>query len=70
MGVMNRRNAVLGWTVWQIAKRVAKRKAKDALPSFDPETKRPNRSLVFAVVGALAGVLWFWWRSEEDEGPG
>ena len=70
MGVMNRRNAVLGWTVWQVAKRVAKRKAKDALPSFDPETKRPNRSLVFAVVGALAGVLWFWLRGEEDEGPG
>ena len=70
MGVMNRRNAVLGWTVWQVAKRVAKRKAKGAIPSFDPETKRPNRSLVFAVVGALAGVLWFWWRGEEDEEPG
>jgi hypothetical protein len=67
---MNRRNAVLGWTVWQVAKRVAKRKAKDALPSFDPETKRPNRSLVFALVGALAGVLWFWRHGEEDEGPG
>ena len=68
MAVVNRRNAVLGWTVWQVAKRVAKRKAKDAVPSIDPETKRPNKSLVFAAVGALAGLLWFWWHGEEDEG--
>ena len=70
MGVVNRRNAVLGWTVWQVAKRVAKRKAKGAVPSIDPDTKRPNRSFVFAVVGALAGLVWFWWRGEEHEAPG
>ena len=70
MSIVNRRNAVLGWTVLQVAKRVAKRKAKDAVPSFDLDTKRPNTSLIFAVVGAVAGVLWFWWRGEEDEGPG
>ncbi|HEX6703035.1 MAG TPA: hypothetical protein VF101_20085 [Gaiellaceae bacterium] len=70
MAIVNRRNAVLGWTVWQVAKRVAKRKAKDAVPSFDPGTKRPNKSLVFALGGALAGLLFFWWRNEEDEAPG
>jgi len=59
MGVMNRRNAVLGWTVWQVAKRVAKRKAKDAVPSIDPETKRPNTSLVASLLGSVAGALWF-----------
>jgi hypothetical protein len=70
VGVVNRRNAVLGWTVWQVAKRVAKRKAKGAVPSFDAETKRPNKSLVFAVVGALVGVAFFWWRGGDgDEGP-
>lgn len=67
MGIVNRRNAVLGWTVWQIAKRVAKRKAKDAVPSFDTETRRPNKSLVFAVVGALAGLAFFWWRGGDDD---
>jgi hypothetical protein len=70
MSIVNRRNAVLGWTVWQVAKRVAKRKAKAAVPSFDPDTKRPNTSLVFALVGGLAGVVWFWWHGEGDEGPG
>jgi hypothetical protein len=70
MGIVNRRNALLGWTVWQVAKRVAKRKAASAVPSFDLEAKRPNTTLVFAVVGALAGLLWFWWRGhEEEEGP-
>jgi hypothetical protein len=70
MAIVNRRNAVLGWTVWKVAKRVARRKAKDAVPSFDPETKRPNKSLVFAIAGAFAGALWFWWRGEEDDGQG
>jgi hypothetical protein len=70
MGVMNRRNAVLGWTVWKVGKRVAKRKAKSAVPSIDPETKRPNTSLVASLLGAAAGAFWFLWRrrGEEDKG--
>jgi len=68
MGMLNRRNAVLGWTVWQIGKRVAKRKAKDAVPSIDRDTKRPNKSLVFAIVGALVGLAWFWWRADDELG--
>ena len=60
MGIVNRRNAVLGWTVWKVTKRVAKRKAKGAVPSVDPETKRPNKSFVASLLGAAAGALWFW----------
>jgi hypothetical protein len=67
MGVVNRRNAVLGWTVWKVGKRVAKRKAKAAVPTVDPETKRPNKSLVASVVGAAAGALWFVRRRKGDE---
>jgi hypothetical protein len=67
MGVVNRRNAVLGWTVWKVGKRVAKRKAKGAVPSVDPETKRPNKSLVASVVGTAAGALWFVRRRKGDE---
>ncbi|TMK65084.1 MAG: hypothetical protein E6G53_06650 [Actinobacteria bacterium] len=59
MGIVNRRNAVLGWTVLQVGKRVAKRKAKAAVPSIDAETKRPNKSLWASLVGAVAGGLWF-----------
>jgi hypothetical protein len=67
MAIVNRRNAVLGWTVWRVAKRVAKRKAKDAVPTIDRESKRPNKSLVFAFLGALGGLLWFK-RRGGDEG--
>jgi hypothetical protein len=62
MGIMNRRNAVLGWTVWQVGKRVAKRKAKGALPGTVEDSKRPNRSAVVSALAALGGALWFWRR--------
>jgi len=61
MGIVNRRNAVLGWTVWQVGKRVAKKKAKGAVPGVDPETKRPNKPAVIAGgLAAASGALMFW----------
>ena len=33
MGIVNRRNAILGWAVWKIATNVAKSKAKRAVPT-------------------------------------
>jgi hypothetical protein len=68
MGVVNRRNAVIGWTVWQVGKRLAKRKAKAAVPTIDPETKRPNKPAILAAVAALGGLLLFW-RKKSDELP-
>ena len=59
MGIVNKRNAVVGWTVLKVGKRIAKRKAKAAVPNVDPETKRPNTSLVASLVGTVAGALWF-----------
>jgi hypothetical protein len=59
MGIVNRRNAVVGWVVLKVGKRVAKQKAKAAVPSVDPETKRPNTSLVASLLGTVAGALWF-----------
>ncbi len=32
MGIVNRRNAVLGWGVWKVAKRFGKQKARAAVP--------------------------------------
>ncbi len=66
---MNRRNAVLGWTVWQLGKRVAKRKAKGAVPTVDPETKRPNKPAVIAALATIGGLLMFWRKKGSDEGP-
>jgi hypothetical protein len=68
MGIVNRRNAMLGWTVWQVGKRVAKRKAKGAVPGVDPETKRPNKPAIIAGLAAVGGLLMFWRRKGSDEG--
>jgi hypothetical protein len=70
MGVFNRRNAAVGWLAWAVGKRVIKKKAKDAVPSVDPETKRPNKSAIALAVAGLAGALTFWRsRSDGDEAP-
>ena len=58
MGIVNRRNAVLGWGVWNVGKRMMKRKAKGAAPSV--EGGRPNKSLLAVSVAGLAGALTFW----------
>ena len=60
MGVFNRRNAAVGWLTWMVGKRVLKKKAKGAVPSVDPETKRPNKSAVALAVAGLVGALTFW----------
>jgi len=67
MGVLNKRNAILGWTVWQVGKRVAKRKAKDVVPGVD-ESKGPKKSAIAAALAGLGGALWFWRRRSGDTG--
>jgi hypothetical protein len=67
MGIVNRRNAVLGWTVWSIGKRVAKRKAKQAVPSIDAETHRPNKSLVALLIAGAVGTAELVRRRSSDE---
>ena len=68
MSILNRRNAVLGWSVWQVSKRVAKRKAKQALPGRVDDTRRPNRGAIASALAAVGGALWFWRRKRGDEG--
>jgi LPXTG-motif cell wall-anchored protein len=61
MGILNRRNAILGWLFWQTTKQVAKRKARKAVPAIDGETKRPNRAaLILGALVAAGGALLFW----------
>jgi hypothetical protein len=57
VGIVNRRNAVIGWAVWKIAKRTAKKRARDAKPGI--EDGKPNTSLVAVVLAAAAGALAF-----------
>jgi hypothetical protein len=67
MGIINRRNAVLGWGVWKVAKRVGRRKVKAAVPSAG-ERAVLNKSAIASIFAAVAGALWFW-RKKSDERP-
>ena len=65
MGIVNRRNAVLGWGVWTIGKRVAKRKAKSAAPTV--ESGRPSKSLLALTIAGAVGALTFWRRHRDSD---
>jgi hypothetical protein len=70
VGILNRRNALLGWTVWQFGKRMAKRKAKEALPKVDTESRRPNKPALVAALMGLGAALMFWRKkSSGDDSP-
>jgi len=60
MSVFNRRNAAVGWVALAVGKRVLKRKAKNAVPSIDPESKKPNRSAIALLLASGVGALTFW----------
>ena len=68
MGIVNRRNAVVGWLAWTAGKRVARRKVRAAVPAIDAESRRPNRGAVASAVAAGAGALWFWRKRRERAG--
>jgi hypothetical protein len=57
VSMINRRNAVMGWAVWKVAKRVGRKKARDVAPSV--EGGKPNKSLVAVVLAAVAGASAF-----------
>jgi hypothetical protein len=57
MGLVNRRNALLGWAVWTATKRMAKQKARAAGRS--DESRGPNKRAVAAGIAAVGGALLF-----------
>lgn len=57
----------MGWLAWGVGKRVLKRKARDAVPSVDPETKKPNKSAIALAVAGVFGAATFW-RKRSDGG--
>lgn len=61
MTIVNRRNAILGWSVWQVGKMAAKRKAKQAL-EVDSGGKRPGKTAAAAGLAAAAGGALLIWR--------
>ncbi len=68
MSVVNRRNAAFGWAAWKIVKRTMKKKAGDAVPSVDPDSKRPNKSAIaLALLIASAVGVGVFWRSRSGD---
>jgi hypothetical protein len=62
VGIFNRRNAAVGWVTWVVGKRLLKKKAKGAVPTVDPETKRPNKSAIALLLAGSVGAVTFWRR--------
>jgi hypothetical protein len=69
MGIVNRRNALLGWAVWKIASNVAKSKAKRAVPGTDSGKPRLIKRVAIVAVGfaAATGAAVIFWRKKSDE---
>jgi hypothetical protein len=65
MGIVNRRNAWIGWTVVKLGKRQARRKAKDVVPSEAPSGKLA--AALAAGLAAVVGVLTFWRRRKGSD---
>ena len=59
----------MGWVSWLVAKRVLKKKAKDAVPGTVEGSRRPNKGAIAAGIAAVVGVLWFWRKSSDDDEP-
>jgi hypothetical protein len=66
MGIVNRRNAVVGWAAIKIGKRVAKSKASAVVPGTVDDSLRPNKSAIALTLAAIGGALMFWRKRGGD----
>jgi hypothetical protein len=65
MAIVNRRNAVMGWAVWKVAKRVGKRKARDIVPGPGDHAGL-NKSALASIAAAVGGAVFFWRKKSAD----
>ena len=64
MGIINRRNAVLGWGVWKLAKHFGKQKAKAAVPGTGDHAGL-NKSAIALIFAAIGGAIWVWLKQSD-----
>jgi hypothetical protein len=69
MSIVNRRNAMIGWVAWNVGKRVARRKGREALPDVVPEKKRSKQVALVALLAAAGGAVLFWRTRSGDDTP-
>ena len=69
MSIFNRRNAAMGWVSWLVAKRVLKKKAREAVPGTVEGSKRPTKGAIATLLAAVGGALWFWRKQSSDDEP-
>jgi L-aminopeptidase/D-esterase-like protein len=62
MAIVNRRNALVGWMVVKLGKRVVKQKAASATPSAR------TGAVAAGAIGAATGAVLFWRHKRSDEG--
>jgi len=69
MGIVNRRNAMLGWAVWQVGKRVAEQKARSSVSTVEggKKKRRLSKAAFIAGVVAIGGALLFWRKQSSDD---
>jgi hypothetical protein len=67
MGIVNRRNAVLGWGVWKVLKQYGRQQARAAVPG-PGRYAGLNKGAIASMLAAGAGLLWFW-RKKSDKMP-
>jgi len=59
MSIINRRNAVMGWAVWNLAKQIGKRKAADIVPGRGGHAGL-NKPAIASIAAAMGGAVFFW----------
>jgi hypothetical protein len=68
--MFNRRYAMIGWLVWNVAKQVGKRKARKAVPDIDVRKKRSKKSLFLGALAGLAITGWLVGKLTRSGGSG
>jgi hypothetical protein len=59
MSIINRRNAVMGWAVWNLMKQIGKRKASDVVPGRGGHAGL-NKPAIASIAAGIGGALFFW----------
>jgi hypothetical protein len=62
MSIINRRNALLGWAAWTVAKQVAKRKARQQIKTDGGGRRIVVPAAAAAAAATILGAVVFWRR--------